>query len=131
MTEYTNQALALIKAHWPNADHVEAPDGRCWVRLQSYPVPPGWTADATNVIFVIPTEAAQAPYGFYVPRTLLLRTVNGTTVPTSHYTHEAQGVPAEFGGEWSMFSWAPLGWSPADNLITFVRSCHERLEGLE
>jgi hypothetical protein len=131
MTEYAQQMLALVTKHWPDAEHVEDSDGRCWVRLRSYPVPPGWTADASEVLFVIPNEAAQAPYGFYVPRTLLLGRDPENVAPTSHYTREAVGVPSEFGREWSMFSWAPTQWTPQDNLVTFVRSFRDRLEGLE
>jgi len=131
MTEYAQQTLRLIRAQWPDAEAVEAADGRCWVRLPSYPVPPGWTAAATDVVFVVPNDAAQAPYGFYVPRSLLLVRDAGDAAPTSHYTHEASGVPSEFAGDWSMFSWAPTQWTPQDNLVTFVRSFRERLEGLE
>lgn len=131
MTEYVRDTLAAITQQWPDAEHVEAGDGRCWVRLRPYPVPPGWTAPTTEVLFVVPNEAAQAPYGFYVPRTLLLERGAENVVPTSHYTHEAAGVPSEFGGDWSMFSWAPMQWTPHDTLVAFVRSFRERLEGLE
>jgi hypothetical protein len=131
VTEHAKQALDLIKRHWPDATSVEAEDGRYWVRLESYPAPAGWTADATTVVFVIPNEAAQAPYGFYVPRAFLLRSNGHDIAPTSHYTREAQGVPDRFAGEWSMFSWGPLAWSPEDSIVTFVRSFGERLAGLE
>jgi hypothetical protein len=131
MTDYAREALSLIKKHWPHAEHIEASDGRCWVRLRSYPVPPGWTAQATTVVFVIPNDAAQAPYGFYVPRTLMIKRDGQEITPTSHYAPVAEGVPAEFVGEWSMFSWGPMQWTPQDNVVTFVRSFRERLEGLE
>jgi hypothetical protein len=131
MTDYALEALARIKTHWPDAEHIEASDGRCWVRLPSYPVPRGWTAKAAMVVFVIPNEAAQAPYGFYVPRTLMIKRDGQEVAPTSHYTPVAQGVPAEFEGEWSMFSWAPAQWMPQDDVVTFARSFRERLEELE
>ncbi|HWF49765.1 MAG TPA: E2/UBC family protein [Solirubrobacteraceae bacterium] len=130
MTEYARQTFALIKEHWPDAEAVTA-SGRCWVRLRSYPVPPGWTATASDVLFVVPDEPAQAPYGFYVPRTLMVKRNPEIVAPTSHYIREATGVPAEFNGEWSMFSWAPMQWTPQDNIVKFVRSFCERLEGLE
>lgn len=131
MTDHAQHALALITRHWGDVDHVVADDGRCWVRLRSYPVPPGWTSDRTTVVFAIPDEAATAPYGFYVPRTLLIKNGDKTTTPTSHYTHEAQGVPAPFDGGWAMFSWGPVAWTPQDDIVVFVRSFRERLEGLE
>ena len=73
MTARSRQELALLKRHWPDLEHVEASDGRCWVRLRSYPVLPGWNKDTIDVCFVIPNEAATPPYGFYVPRTLLIK----------------------------------------------------------
>jgi hypothetical protein len=83
------------------------------------------------VLFVIPNDPATAPYGFYVPRNLLLKREPENVAPTSHYTPVAQGVPKEFEGDWSMFSWAPMQWTPQDDIATFARSFRERLEILE
>jgi hypothetical protein len=134
MTPRQEQELALLRRHWPDLDHVEV-DGRCWVRLRSYPVPPGWTSTSTEVLFWIPEQTAIQPYGFYVPRTLLINTGDSTAVPTSHYTREATGVPAEFEGEWALFSWSPLnGWrtddeiEKGDNMTHFVKSFRDRLD---
>jgi hypothetical protein len=135
MTDRAQQELALLKRQWPDLEWTEASDGRCWVRLRTYPVPSGWNSDTTEICFAIPNEAATPPYGFYVPRTLMIEHSATQVAPTSHYTPEATGVPDEFGDGWAMFSWSPTtAWRPqdaierGDNLLHFVKSFGDRLE---
>jgi hypothetical protein len=137
MTSRTAQELVLLKRHWPELEAREAADGRYWVRLSSYEVPPGWNEARVEVCFWIPNEAATAPYGFYVRPGLMLVSAESTSQP-SNYTHWAQGVPVELGDGWGMFSWSPLkGWRThadierGDNMVHFVRSFYERLEQLQ
>jgi hypothetical protein len=55
----------------PDLDYREE-GGVHWVRLPSYPVPPGWTLGQVEACFQIPAMAGQAPYAFRV-RPLLVR----------------------------------------------------------
>lgn len=135
MTARAQQELALLERHWPELEHIEADDGRCWVRLPSYPLPPGWSKDTTEICFAVPNEAATPPYGFYVPRILMIKQGGADIAPSSHYTREATGVPEAFGDGWSMFSWSPMTeWRPrdelerGDNMVHFVKSFRDRLE---
>lgn len=136
MTPHANQELVLLMRHWPELEHFQAADGRCWVRLQPYPVPPGWNRDRVEICFWIPNDAATAPYGFYVRPALMLKKGDTETQPL-HYTYPAQGVPTELGDGWAIFSWAPLnGWRAheqierGDNMVHFVKSFRDRLEEL-
>jgi hypothetical protein len=136
MTARIVQELAVLKRQWPELEALEAADGRSWVRLPAYEVPPGWNHARVEVCFWIPNEAATAPYGFYVRPALMLLTGGSESHP-SNYTNPAQGVPAELGAGWAMFSWSPLNrWHAhaeverGDNMVHFVRSFHDRLEQL-
>ncbi len=133
MTARVEQELALLRRRWPDLDYTENPSGH-WVRLSSYPVPPGWNRRQVEVAFRIPAEAATQPYGFYVRPVLLLEAGGGASQP-SNYTHPAAEQPPLGDEPWAMFSWSPLnGWNPqddvtkGDNMTHFARSFADRLK---
>jgi hypothetical protein len=84
------------------------------MRIPSYPLPPDWNRNVTDVAFQIKVEyPGTAPYGFYVPAGLLFR----QKAPQS-YTEPASSQPP-FGGTWGMFSWQiETGWFPTADVVT-------------
>jgi hypothetical protein len=123
--EHLEQELELLRTAYPDLEHRPV-DGALWVRIQSYPVPEGWSHSSVEVAFQIPAQAGQAPYAFYVRPAL--RFAGGGT--PSNYTPTA---PTPWGTDWAQFSWSPLTWMPkADiragaNMLNFARSFADRL----
>jgi hypothetical protein len=133
MTSRVEQEVALLGQHWPALEYAENASGH-WVRLPSYPVPPGWTKREVEVAFRIPGDAGTQPYGFYVRPALLVKIGDGTSQP-GNYTNPASELPPFGDGQWAMFSWSPLnGWHPqdevakGDNMTHFARSFADRLK---
>jgi len=125
MTGRVGEELDLLRTAFPDLDYREE-GGVHWVRLPSYPVPPGWTPGQVEVCFQIPAMAGQAPYAFRV-RPQLVR-ADGSQ--PGNYTYP---VATPWGAAWGQFSWSPLAWVPkADmragaNMLNFARSFADRL----
>ena len=103
LNDRVQQELDLLKSRYPSLEF--RPEGQ-WVRIPSYPLPPGWNRTATDVAFQIVAPPG-APYGIYVPGGLLF---NGQR--PNNYSDTAPAVP--FGGGWAVFSWSPGDgeWKP-------------------
>jgi hypothetical protein len=117
MNERQAQELGLLRTRYLDLEFLE--DG-LWVRIVRYPVPGDlWAMGEVQVVCQIPDSVAQAPYGFYVPRTLALK--SGATIQS--YTDGT----TPFEGEWGKFSWQ-ITWQPAadihsgTNMLDFVTS---------
>jgi len=131
MSERVKEELELLGKHYPSLDYVEAGN---WVRIPSYPLPPGWSRSASDVSFSIPSGyPGTPPYGIYVPGGLLF---NGSR--PRDYTEPASNHPP-FEGSWGVLSWTPFDgqWRPAaivasgSNLLDYARSFADRFrEGM-
>jgi hypothetical protein len=119
--------IALLRTAYPDLE-TRLVDGVHWVRIPSYPLPNGiWALASAEVAFRIPSQAGEAPYGFWVRPGLKLAA--GGTV--NNYTFPAQ---TPWGGDWGQFSFSPLDpWQPkADvragaNMLNFARAIADRL----
>lgn len=119
MQERIDAELALLRGRYPDLEYVC--DGQ-WIRIPSYPLPPGWNRPETDVVLQIPASyPGTHPYGIYVPGGLAFQ----GTKPDS-YNDPAPAQPP-FPGPWAVFSWQPDGeWrATADirsgsNLINWV-----------
>jgi hypothetical protein len=130
VTKLTPKALAdfdALKARYPNATLTEFANGTALVAVETE-IPAGWSASRVMLRFIMPNGYPVAPPdGFWVEPAL---TVNGKQPRNSEATSQ---IP-EAGMSRQRFSWHFDGgcWSPnRDNLLMWVRSCHERLEKLE
>jgi hypothetical protein len=120
------EEVALLQTAYPALEHRLEGDQH-WIRFLHYPVPAGWSADEVEMACMIPGQAGQQPYGFFVRPALTLASGG---IPTN-YTNPAA---TPWGGDFAQFSWAPLGeWLPKTdiragaNMLNFVRSFAERL----
>ena len=101
MQERIDAELALLHGRYADLEYVS---GGRWLRIPSYPLPPGWNRPVTEVAFQIPTGYPGAPpYGIYVPGGL---TFQGAK--PNRYTDPAPTQPP-FPGAWAVFSWTPDG----------------------
>ncbi len=130
MTKLTPKALAdfeELKARHPSAVLTEFNSGAALVTLD-YPLPAGWSAAKIVLRFIMPNGYPVAPPdGFWVEPSLTI----GGKQPRS--TEASPQIP-EAGMSRQRFSWHfDAGhWSAnRDNLLTWLRSCQERLEKLE
>jgi len=124
--------LALLRTAYPDLVHVVADDGVHWVKIPNYPLPAGWYSNGIPCASVeaalrIPTQAAQAPYGFLVRPVIQL----ANNAAPSNYS---PNVATPWGSEFAQFSWSPLGpWIPKTdvtagaNMLNFARSFADRL----
>src|SRR5436190_12567539 len=112
--ERLEEELALLRSGYPDLED-RSVDGVHWVRIPAYPVPSGWergggAVDPAEIVFQIPAQPAQAPYGFYVRPAI---TLAGGAAP-SNYTATAT---TPWGSDFAQFSWAPLGpWVPKTDI---------------
>ena|SRR6185436_1993676 len=128
MEDRVEQELRLLRSRWLELQY--DPGGR-WVLLHGYPLPPGWSRTATEVVFQIQlNHPGAAPYGFLTP--IGLR--HNDRVPTNYQEPAATQPP--FSGPWGMFSWQPEDWQPqadisaGSNLFTWAQSFTRRfIEG--
>ncbi len=98
MEERIQRELELLRTRY-SVEFVE--EGR-WARIASYPFPPGWNHQATDVAFQIPVGyPGTPPYGIYVVAGIAF---NGQ--PPDNYREPAPTQPP-FGGSWGIFSWQP------------------------
>lgn len=123
MRDRIEAELELLRTRYPELEH--RADGR-WVRIPSYPLPPGWNRPRTEIAFQIPTQyPATPPYGFYVP--------TGINYNGRRPNNCADNNAPPFGGSWMLFSWKPDGdWIPAadlrsgHNLLNWVMGFRQR-----
>ena len=131
MSKLTPKALAdfeMLKARHSSAVLTEFPSGAALVTLD-LKLPNGWSEPKIILRFIMPNGyPVAAPDGFWVEPDLY---VNGKP-PRAAGEYKHQIPEASITGH--RFSWHFDGgrWSPnTDNLITWLRSCHERLEKIE
>jgi hypothetical protein len=125
------QEFALLQQHYSGVEHKEHA-GEDWFKLARYPFPTGWqigetSIETASIIFKIGAAyPGGEPYAFLAPMGLNFKgspPINTTAAPA-----------APFEGLWLQFSWAPDGWSPADdvnkgsNLLIWARSFMHRLK---
>lgn len=113
--------LALLRTRFPDLEYSASNGG--WIRIPSYPLPPGWSSTTTEVAVQIPKGYPGAePYGIYVPVGLKFK----DAMP-NNYTQPAGNAPP-FEGAWGVFSWAPNDgeWKPTasihsgPNLLNYI-----------
>ncbi len=114
MRDRIEAELDHLRTRYPELEY--RPDGR-WVRIPSYPLPPGWNRSETDIAFQIPTQyPGNPPYGFYVP--------TGLTYNGQRPNNCADNNTPPFDASWMLFSWQPDGnWAPGADL----RSGHNLL----
>lgn len=89
----------LVASAFPSLE-VRPADG--WARLPDYPVPAGWTDDATEIAFNFPADLpGAAPYAFWIPPAL--RLARGGQL------NNATSSTPPFGSEWIQPSWT-IDW---------------------
>jgi hypothetical protein len=130
VTKLTPKAIAdfeALKARHPSGTLTELPSGAALMTLDCG-LPPGWSESKVILRFIMPNGYGVAPPdGFWVEPNLQ---VSGKLPRGSELNHQ---IP-EAGMAKHRFSWHFDGghWSPnRDNLLTWLRSCHERLEKIE
>jgi hypothetical protein len=130
VTKLTPKALAdfeALKARHPSATLRELPSGAALVTLD-FELPAGWSASKIILRFIMPNGYGVAPPdGFWVEPPLQIDGKQPRSTELNSQIPEA-GISAH------RFSWHFDGghWSPnRDNLITWLRSCRERLEKVE
>jgi len=120
-SERIDQEIALLRQRFANLERQGD-----WIKLPSYPLPPGWNRDKTDVAFVIPPAyPGTPPYGFFVPIGLRC----GEKQPGSYTEPSKEPVPFE--GKWGKFSWSPIdGQWLAKEPITAGRNLMNWAEGI-
>lgn len=121
-----DQELALLRRYHPDLEYRE--EGR-WVLLPRYPVPGEWTRAEADVCFQIQVaHPGQAPYGFFAPMDLELK--SGAAIQRA--TPSSAEPP--FPGQWRKFSWTPPDWRPTadlqsgSNLFNYAATFRHRFE---
>lgn len=98
LDERIQKELELLRTRY---DVAFVEEGR-WVRIASYPLPPGWDRAATDVAFQIPVGyPGTQPYGIYV-----LVGISFNSNKPNNYEEPAPTQPS-FEGTWGIFSWQP------------------------
>ena len=127
-TGRVHEELGLLRSLFPGLVYEEW-NGQHWVRISDFALPEGWSQDASDIAFHIPTEVGQPPYGFWVHPAITL--ANGG--PVNNCT-PASATP--WGSDWMQFSWSPVSWQPnvdvrsGDNMLNFLFSILDRLREL-
>lgn len=122
--ERRKEEIELLRRRYGEMEHGTNLD---WVLFKSFPLPPGWNRECTELLILIPAGyPSTPPENFYVRDGL--RLANGES--PSNYS-EGQTV---LGGRWAQFSYHPQSWDPApdlkegDNLLTFMLVVERRLQ---
>jgi Prokaryotic E2 family E len=130
VTKLTPKALAdfeVLKARHPSAKLTEFGSGAALVTLDLN-LPEGWSPSKVVLHFLMPNGyPVAAPDGFWVVPTLQVAGKQPRSTEINGTIPEAN-IPAQ------RFSWHfdDGHWSPnKDNLLTWLRSCQERLEKVE
>lgn len=111
MQSRIDQELVLLRKYYSSLEYQQNDQ---WIRIASYPLPPDWNKEITDVAFQIPIGYPGAPpYGIYVPVGLLHK----GSMP-NNYKEPAENRPP-FDGTWGFFSWTHTDpWKPTGDLIT-------------
>lgn len=124
LAQRIEEELGLLRNRFPGVEYSNR-----WVRLPSYPLPPGWSLGWTPVAFHMRDGfPGIGPYGIYVPAGLRFQ----DKLP-SNYSEPAGSQPP-FGGNWGVFSWEAEGWfAKADiraghNLLTWTEGIIKRFK---
>lgn len=121
--------MSILEEHFrqlsdafPSAKLDPRPDGSAVVQIQDFPVPSGWNAPKTAVLFVVPVGYPIAkPDTFWTDENLRLST-GGMPANAS--------INANYGGAKPMlwFSFHPNSWNPqVDSLFTYAMLIRRRL----
>ncbi len=122
------QHLSFFKELYPNSTARALPSGAYLVEVPGITLPPGWSRQSVNVLFLIPPgyPAAQ-PDCFWVDSPL--RLADGTSLPQN--SNDQNPIP-EVGQSGTWFSWHLQTWSPnQDNLYTFMKIIKRRLDTVQ
>jgi hypothetical protein len=121
--------IELVEAQFGELE--VAPDGS-WLIIRRYPLPPGWSKDATSVLILVPAGYPQTPPdNFYVD--IDLRLAGGGRAEGG-----SDGL-AHSGRQWQQFSWHFVDaseWQPhaeidcGHNLVSFLTGVEQRLSEL-
>jgi hypothetical protein len=124
--ERRRQEVELVVARY---GELEYPSDYSHVVIKRWPLPPGWSAAATEVLILLPAGYPQTPPdSFYTPDSL---TLEGSAEPD-----RASGRISHRGRSWRQFSWhfvEPRDWQPhpdpeqGHNLLTFLLAVEARL----
>lgn len=122
MTAWVSEQVALLRTQWPDLIYVEADH---WVLIPGWNLPEGWSVRRADIAFRIPANPHVAPYAFYLNN-------QGPTYKGETPDNVSASDAVPFPGQWTAFSWAPVGpWSAAgggvSNMLNFVRSFADRL----
>jgi hypothetical protein len=121
--------MALVEDHfgkllvaYPRAVIEQRPDGSALVRIPEFPLPKGWNAASTTVVFIVPVGYPVAkPDAFWADASLRLG--NGG-VPAN------ASINANYGGTEPLlwFSYHANSWNPQfDDLLTYAKVILRRL----
>lgn len=120
--------LEKLKERHPGASLRELPSGAALVSIQSFALPPGWSATETGVHFLLPVGyPGPQPDCFWADSGLRL---DGARMPQN--CQDQNPIPeAEIMGLW--FSWHVVnGWHHVrDSLSTYVSLIKKRFEQLQ
>lgn len=105
---------------------VEVTEAEGWfnVVFSSYPLPPGYSKELTQLLIRLPLSYRNGkPDMFWVDEDMKLK---GGGVPRS-----ADSIEPALGKRWRRFSWHPQNWNPAgDNVKTYLEFVNRRLAQL-
>lgn len=116
------QEIELLRRHYGEVDHGTGMD---WVRIQRFPLPPGWNREELELLILIPPAyPSTPPDNFFVRNGLRLQ---DGSLPGNYA--EGQSV---LGESWAQFSFHAQEWRPSndldsDSLLTFLVAVSERL----
>lgn len=114
--------IARLRREFPQAQLVTRPDGSALVRIPDYPLPAGWNAPTTEIVFLVPVGYPMAqPDTFWASDTLRLSI--GSMPANSQ-------LNANYGGQKPLvwFSFHPSAWNPQlDDLYTYAKLVRRRL----
>ena len=127
--ERRKQEIGLLHQRYGELEHGANLD---WVLFKSFPMPPGWNREVTELLVIIPPGyPTTPPDNFYVPNGVRIMADGAERLPANY--SENQSV---LGGNWAQFSYHAQGWSPTsnpvdgDNLLTFMLAVEQRLKEL-
>jgi hypothetical protein len=120
-----------LKTRYGGATLEALPSGAALVTIPDFPLPAGWTANATQVRFLVPV-GYPGPFPDCFWATSGLRLANGQ-LPTN--ANDPNPIP-ETGHQDLWFSWhivdAAQNWNPSrDDLMTYVSIIALRFERLQ
>jgi Prokaryotic E2 family E len=127
LTPKAQADFEALKARHPSATLTEFANGTALVTLDTE-IPPGWSASKVKLRFIMPNGYPVAPPdGFWVEPALIVNGKQPRNSEQSSQIPESRVSNQRFSWHFDSGHWSPN----RDNLLTWLRSCHERLEKLE